>query len=745
MKIAKVALPLPLRRLFDYQIPDNITNAKIGQRVVVPYGNQQRVGVIWQLTNESSFEPAKLKYIAECVEDCSTFNTQQMQLLNWAAQYFQHPIGEVVFTALPNALKKHKQIQAYISAQYRITALGANTTEDELKRAKKQWQALQHFQQHITFTKAQIKNHNELSTAQIKSLLEKGFIQEEIDLSGLNNHSNTECASSDSNNSVTPKHELLKGNELTLNTEQAIAVTAISQHTQFYPALIDGITGSGKTEVYLQSITPILAQGKQILILLPEIGLTPQTVTRFAQRFEVDVNVWHSGLNDTQRMATWLQAKRPTPSIFIGTRSAIFLPFSQLGMVIVDEEHDASLKQQEGFRYHGRDMAVMLGKMCNVPTLLGSATPSFESLNNALAERYHYFKLPNRAGKSVPPSYHTIDLKGLHLRQGLSEPLITAIKSSLKKHQQVLLFLNRRGFAPAIICHECGWLTECHRCNAFYTFHKASNRMICHHCTAQRPIPHQCEACGSSNLVPVGQGTEQIEEVLTELFPDTPITRIDRDSTRNKGSLDAAFNDIHQAGKRIIVGTQMLAKGHHFPDVTLVAILDIDSALYCADFRAPEKLAQLITQVAGRAGRGEHPGKVLLQTHYPGHPLLQDLINNGYHHFAKLGLDERQQTQLPPFSHLALIRVNAMAIPAINHFFAEVMPHLQQLTDILILGPIPSPVEKRAGKFRYQILLQANERRTLAMQLAVLLPVIESLPSARKVRWHLDIDPIDLM
>ena len=503
------------------------------------------------------------------------------------------------------------------------------------------------------------------------------------------------------------------------------------------------MTGSGKTEVYLQVMAEVLRAGKQVLVLVPEIGLTPQTLRRFQQRFSVPVVMLHSALTDRERLDAWLDAQQGSAAIIIGTRSAVFTPCQQLGLIIIDEEHDGSLKQQDGFRYHARDVAVLRAHEEKVPIILGSATPSLETINNAQQKRYAHLRLTQRAGHAKPAKHVIIDVKGLPLKAGLSAPLISMMREQLQAGQQVLLFLNRRGFAPALMCHECGWLAHCARCDAYFTVHQQAQELQCHHCGSQQRMPRQCHDCGSTQLVGRGTGTEQLEQVLEEVFPEFPVLRIDRDTTRRKGSLQQHLSDARANKYQLLVGTQMLAKGHHFPEVTLVALLDVDGALYSADFRAAERLGQLYTQVAGRAGRASKQGTVVLQTHHPEHELVQDLVNNGYGHFAVTALHERRLTQLPPFSQLALFRTEALQAQAASDALQAIAQLFPSVDGAMVLGPMPAVMERRAGKYRYQLLLQCRDRALRTQLLRHILPRLEGLAELRRVRWSLDVDPQD--
>lgn len=534
---------------------------------------------------------------------------------------------------------------------------------------------------------------------------------------------------------------------LMLNGEQQAAVNAI-QNAQdtFKVFLLDGVTGSGKTEVYLQSMVQILQQQKQILVLVPEIGLTPQTIQHFRERFNVPVVALHSGLSNRQRLDAWLLAKDGTAKIVIGTRSAIFTPFKNLGLIIVDEEHDLSFKQQEGFRYHARDLAIMRARSNRIPIVLGSATPCLESLNNAMQGRYQHLWLRERAGIAKLPEFAVIDIRKKPLDEGLSPALLTAMNEHLNRGEQVMLFLNRRGFAPVLMCHACGWMVGCKRCDTRMTYHQRPQRLHCHRCDAQRAVIKDCEKCHAKDLHAIGLGTERLEAALEKHFCNISIARIDRDSMQRKGAMEELLERARCGDHRILIGTQMLAKGHHFPNVTLVGIIDTDGGFFSSDFRALERMGQLILQVAGRAGREEKTGKVMIQTHHPHHPLLQTLLTQGYAPFAKNILQERQETGLPPYSFSVLFRAEA-------HQLAKAMEFLQQIKNktthakekIQISGPLPSPIARRAGYHRSQLIIQAPQRPILQNLLKKILPEVEQLQLKQKVRWSVDVDPLEVV
>ena len=545
-------------------------------------------------------------------------------------------------------------------------------------------------------------------------------------------------------NSSTP---ILKATPLILNPEQSEALEKILAHSDRFKAFIlNGVTGSGKTEVYLHLILKILEEGKQALVLVPEIALTPQTINRFRDRFNVPVACVHSSLNDTERYNAWQSAKSGDAKIIIGTRSAVYMPFKQLGTIIIDEEHDLSFKQQEGFRYSARDLAILRANNENIPIVLGSATPSFETLYNVAQKRYTMLHLPERAGNAIHPSFHIVDIRDQHLKHGLSKELLAKIKDHLEQKNQVLLFLNRRGYAPTLMCHQCGWIATCSRCDIRMTLHQSPYQLRCHHCDSIQKVENVCPNCKNMDLENKGVGTERLELALQKIFPETPIVRIDRDTTRRKNALSNLLDKVHTGEPQILVGTQMVAKGHHFPNVTLVGIVNTDSGFFSSDFRAQEKTGQLLLQVAGRAGRAEKPGQVYIQTHYPDHPLLQQLVHNDYNEFAKLGLQEREESNLPPYAYMALIRSESLDKTAPEIFLKNIKEIAKRIsnTQIEIMGPIPAPVMKKKGKQHEQLLLQSNNRMALQNLLKQLVAKIESAKISSKVKWSIDVDPMEL-
>lgn len=721
MLIAHIALPVPLYQLYDYRLTQP---AEVGMRVKVPFGKRDAIGVIVSIDQQTDVPIECLKDISEIIDNEPLFTPAVWQLLKWAVSYYHFPIGEVIFHAMPVLLRQGKQASKTEIKQWQLTELGKNCDLKSLSRSYKQ-------QLLLTSLKNNTFSENDFS-ANIFHQLEKKQLIKQV--------------------SVTPdtvewqSHFSTNPTSIRLNEEQTKAIASVNQQNQqFNVFLLEGITGSGKTEVYLNILSDILSAGKQALILVPEIGLTPQTIKRFKQRFNAPIDILHSGLTDKQRFEVWLRSRSGENAIVVGTRSALFTPFKHLGMIIIDEEHDNSYKQQEGWRYHARDLAIIRAKIENIPIILGSATPSLETLNNAQNQKYQLLQLTQRAGDASLAQQSILDIRGLVLCAGLSQPLIDQIKKHLSNNNQVMLFLNRRGFSPSIICHDCGWIAECPRCDMPYTYHQKQHKLICHYCDTPRALPHQCPKCGSTHLIPIGFGTEQLEKQLEILFPNIKISRIDRDTVSKKGALDNYLKEIQQGGAHILVGTQILAKGHHFPDVTLVGIVDVDGALFSSDFRATERFAQIYTQVSGRAGREAKTGEVILQTYHPDHPLLNVLLSKGYQEFAKFTLQERRQTHLPPFSYQVMIRAADRNNHHAPNFLQQIHDWLKSLDDHRLwqLGPMPSNQPKKAGYYRWQLLLQHTHRQQLQQILDQLIISIDKWSETSKVRWSIDVDPID--
>lgn len=732
--IIQIALPTPLRRRFDYLPPsstDGIDPAP-GLRVSVPFGNRELIGVIVSLSDRSDLPINRLKRANRLIDEQPILPQQMLDLYQWCAHYYQHPLGDVFATALPTLLRKGETDIRHKEIVYLVTATGSAEAEQLLKRAPRQAEVMALAQQHPNGIGEHALQTLGLHGSPLKSLLSKGFlVAQELQAEPIEHQG-----------------EILSEAPLSLNADQQRAVSEITGSLSgFSSSLLEGVTGSGKTEVYLHVIEQVLKAGRSALVLVPEIGLTPQTVARFKHRFNVPIALLHSGLADKQRAHDWLLAAEKEPRIIIGTRSSVFTPVHNLGVIIVDEEHDLSYKQQDGLRYSARDVAIMRAHQTDIPIILGSATPSLESIYNAQSGRYRHLRLAERAGGAVPPQFELIDIRSRPLQAGFSQPLISAISEQLSSGNQVLIFLNRRGFSPVLICHECGWNANCRRCDARLTLHLKPYQLRCHHCNGQQQVPPECPDCGHAELNPIGVGTERSEQEIASLFPDTDIFRIDRDTTRSRSAMQNLVDQIKTGQPCILIGTQMLAKGHHFPNVTLVAVLEADTGLFSSDFRGLERMGQLITQVAGRAGRGSKQGKVYIQTHQGDHPLLNQLITRGYSDFATQLLSERRQTQLPPYCHAVIIRAEAVNERTPFEFLnlvqqlADELIAAQQLKELEVLGPIPAVMYKRAGRYRAQLMLTCLQRKALHRLITPLCQQLENHGAARKVRWSVDVDP----
>ncbi|HEX4648061.1 MAG TPA: primosomal protein N' [Steroidobacteraceae bacterium] len=733
-QVLRVALDTPLRRLFDYLPPASAGAAgqppTIGARVRVPFGRQRLVGVVLGAADESEVPAGKLKPILEVLDGKPVLDSGALELLGWAAHYYHHPIGEVIAGALPRALRFGAPAQE-VQERWLATEAGASAAAaGEPRRAPRQRELLSVLLESGGATVDVLDEKLGSWREAARALVKRGLIAS----------TETEAAA------AAPPEPRLRTQGPALLPEQSEAVKAVmGGFGRFVAYVLQGVTGSGKTEVYLRLIGHLLEQGKRALVLVPEIGLTPQLLGRFRERFDAPMAVLHSALTDAERLAAWRDAWSGRARIVLGTRSAVFAPVPDLGLIVVDEEHDASLKQHEGgFRYSARDLAVMRARHAAVPVVLGSATPSLETLHNVAAGRYAHLTLPRRAGEAQPPRLALIDLRTSPVRSGIATAAVLAIERHLADGAQVLVFLNRRGYAPTLLCTACGWIAPCRDCDARLTVHLSAGRLRCHHCGADEPLPSRCPQCGFA-VKSVGQGTERIEETLAALFPGVSIARLDRDVIRRRGDLEDVVRRMASGEARILVGTQMVTKGHDFPNVTLVVVLNADQGLFSTDFRAPERLAQTIVQVAGRAGRGAKPGEVLIQTEFPEHPLLASLLAEGYEGFARAALEERKQAAWPPFSRLAAVRDSAPTAEAALDFLAAARNlAARPPRGVRLLGPVPAAMARRAGRYHAQLLVESSERARLHGFLDAWLPEVERLKSARRVRWSLDVDPIEL-
>jgi len=716
--VLKVALPLPLPALFDY-LPDagEADASWVGCRVWARFGQRRLLGVVAG-SGPADLAVERLRPIEARVDRVPLLDGELWQSLHWLAGYYHAPLGEVLNLALPGNLRQGAAAQSAADWQW----LACASAPPRLRAGSlpaRLWTRLTR----APATEAELDAELPGWRSAARSLAERGAIRREA--------------------AVVPTAAGRPGPPL--NPEQQAAVAAALACPGFRPLLLDGVTGSGKTEVYLEMLAHCLAQERQALVLVPEIGLTPQTLARFQARLGARVLALHSGLAEGERARAWATLAEGRPMVVVGTRSAVFCPLPRAGLIVVDEEHDPSYKQQDGVRYSARDFALVRGKALDVPVLLGSATPSLESLAQAAVGRYQRLELRRRAGSAQPPTVEIVDLRRQALDAGLASTTRTALAATLAAGGQALVFKNRRGYAPVLLCHDCGWSAQCTRCERPLTVHRQGRQLLCHHCGSTARPPSACPACGGLGLQPQGVGTERLEQALVAAFPQVPVIRIDRETTRQR---DGVAKQLQRLGNApgILVGTQMLAKGHDLPQLDLVAVVGVDEGLFSADFRASERLAQLLIQVAGRAGRAGRPGRVLLQTHHPQHPLLTTLLSGGYPAFAAAALDERRATGFPPFGHLALLRAEALQMDAATAFLAAARQRLARFAEAAVEahGPLPAPMPLRAGRHRAQLLLSAAQRGPLQRLLGHWVAQLYALPEARRVRWSLDVDPVDL-
>ena len=653
MQITEVAIPVPLHNTFDYLCKEKVV---IGSRVKVPFGSKKVTGIVLSHKDKSSF--SKLKEVEEVIDHEALLSKEILEFLTWSANYYHHPIGEVLSNAIPKNLRNGKP-----------------------------------------------------------ALLKK----------------------------PSEAHVKVSSTDIQLTTEQSFAITEVlKSSSEFNGFLLHGVTGSGKTEVYLNITERLLKTGKQVLVLVPEIGLTPQMISRFEERIEGQVVAVHSQLNDTQKQDAYLLAKNGDAKVILGTRSAIFTPIPNLGLVIVDEEHDNSFKQQSNFRYSARDLSFMRAKFANVPLILGTATPSLETLKNVIEKKLARLTLTSRPGEAIMPSIDLIDMRS-QPSEPLSKPLIARIKHYLSESRQVMLFINRRGYAPIYYCTECGWQSECTSCDSRLVYHRSINRLKCHHCGLEKSPESSCPSCSSQELKILGYGTERLEENLESFFPSTEVIRIDRDTTRKKKAFATHLKKINSGEPCIIIGTQMLAKGHDFSNLAFVGILDVDVGLMSTDFRATEHLAQLLVQVSGRCGRGKYKGEVNIQTRYPNHPIFNFVKDSRYTEYAKTLLLERKDTKLPPFAHQALICANAKNKILAENFLTEVAQLINsiEIESVEIWGPVPGVIERKSDYYYFNLYLQSEDRGQLRRLIQTFYQHVETIRVSSSVRWFVDIDPVE--
>ena len=740
--VLKVAVDCPLRTLLDYLPPAGQLGEEVpaGARVRVPMGRRNAIGVVVGHAGGSALLPQRLRRVSELLDAEPLLDAALLELLQWTSAYYHHPPGEVILAALPVALRAGQPALAQETWVAVCPAGAEAAASGEPRRAPRQRKLLALLATHQQgLPTAELDVQSPDWRAAAHALARRGWISMAPRAAGAPNAAGTADATGaalDARLSV-PMPEP--------SVAQRDAVAAIDAAAGHYATfLLQGATGSGKTEVYLRTVASALERGGSALVLVPEIGLTPQLLERFRARLAVPIAVLHSALSDGERLAAWRAARAGQARVVIGTRSAVFAPVPRLGLVVVDEEHDSSYKQHEGgCRYSARDLAVRRAQAAGVPIVLGSATPALESLYNVQQGRYTQLPLPRRPDQAAAPRVALVDLRAHAVHAGLAGPVTQAIARHLDSDGQVLVYLNRRGYAPTLLCTSCGWIAPCSECDARLTVHRDADQLRCHYCGAAQPLPTRCARCGFA-VRPVGQGTERVSETLAAMFPKAPLVRLDRDTARDAADVEAVMNALLDGSARILVGTQMVTKGHHFPGVSLVAVINADQGLFSTDFRAAERLAQTIVQVAGRAGRGARAGEVLIQTDYPEHPLLQDLIHRGYEGFAAGALAERAAARWPPFSRLALLRASGRDASDALDFLRQARDAAGERPAVRLLGPVPASMARRAGRHHAQLLLEHAGRGELHRFLDGWLPLIERLSAARRVRWALDVDPLDI-
>ncbi len=735
--IISVAVPVPLRQTFDFLVPDDSPTAVRGARVKVPFGTRKLVGVITEVKSSSEFPESKLKKALEILDEISLFDEPLWHTLQWLSRYYLAPIGEVIGTALPSLIRQGGELRPANKKSWVLTDHGRASPLDELNRAPLQLAIIKRFMQSSLLDASDFKETSSGWRQAVNALVEKRWVQEYVSEPALA----ARTLKVDAREIET---------DLTLTGQQQDAVSGLFNAIDdkvFSCSLLHGVTGSGKTEVYFAAIDHVLALGKQALLLVPEIGLTPQLIDRIEQRFSAPVVMMHSGLNDTERHLAWWHARQGNAKIIVGTRSAVFSQFSDLGIVIIDEEHDGSFKQTDNVRYQARDVAIYRAKQHNIPIVLGSATPSIETYVNASNGRFKLFRLTERASKVSLPKIELIDLNQQATNDGLSPSMLEAIKMTVQRKKQVMLFLNRRGYAPVLYCKDCKQAAKCHRCDSHLTLHRRANRLRCHHCGYEGVIKTNCGSCQSSEMVDVGEGTQRVEDALALRFPESTVLRIDRDSTRRKGELAELLEQARSGKADILLGTQLITKGHDFPNVGMVGILEADQGLYSTDFRASENLFQQIIQVSGRAGRRDDVGHVFIQTRFPEHSFFDKVLTHDFNGFAEQLINERKAANFPPFGYFALLRCESAHQAKSLQFLRKAKDDMVNYDGVRIMDAIPAPMERRAGKYRAQLLVCSSQRSSLNACLAQWLHFLATDAQAKKfassVRWTLDIDPLD--
>jgi len=727
--ILKIALDVPLDRLFDYLSGGQ--SVKVGQRVLVPFGRRSQIGIVVGVADTSDFAIEKLKPIMQVFADELPINAETLSLVKFSADYYQYPFGQALLSALPARLRQIAPAVSRKQYAYQLTDLGRQLDVEAIpKRQLVTRRVFLALRASNLLTEADLDEISSSARKAAKQLVIEGW------------------ASSLQVQATVRTLETLPAAEPELNQEQALAVALITRDSQSFKAwLLHGITGSGKTEVYIRLMQHVLhSSDSQVLVLVPEINLTPQLEARFRSRLpSFSLVSLHSNLSESERLHHWQLAQSGAVRIIIGTRLSIFTPLPNLKLIIIDEEHDSSYKQQDSMRYHARDVALVRAKRLNIPVVLGSATPALESWHNATANKYNLLSLNQRAVTAAQlPHIECIDTTKVNLQQGLTPQLIAALKLRLARKEQSLLFINRRGYSPVLLCSACHWIAPCMRCSSKLVVHLGQRKLRCHHCGYEQKIPNQCPSCGDADLHPTGHGTQRLEQTLAQLLPTARIARVDRDSISRKNALVEILDKVHNQEIDILVGTQMLAKGHDFPNLTLVGVIDTDSALHSPDFRASERLFAQLMQVAGRAGRADKAGQVIIQTQFPEHVLFNALRTQDYVTYANAMLQEREQVQFPPYVFTALLRAEANDYALVHQFLQHAFELARSLSDkVLVYDPVRPQIERLKGMERGHVLMQASSRPALQQLLKNLVSQLRGKAIAARVRWAVDVNPLE--
>ncbi|MCP4489093.1 MAG: primosomal protein N' [Gammaproteobacteria bacterium] len=728
LRYATFAIAIPLYREFDYALAGN-TTPQPGVRYRLPFGKGQKPGVLISSSESTSYDPQKIKSVLEALDQTPVLDSHMLELSRWVADYYLQPPGEVLFQCLPKYLRSaHQQKPARVK-RWLVKAMDTAARDAIAGRSPRQHELLSAIESSASGLDAvQLKVinpnwHSVVLALESKQMIHAVWVRPDAD-----------------DQQLQPAPEL--------NAQQSQVVEKmIAQMTGFSVQLLDGITGSGKTEVYFQLIQQQLERQQQVIYLVPEIGLTSQLVARVKARFGKRFAISHSGLTELMRYQAWQQFREGDVDIMLGTRSSLFSQSQRLGLIIIDEEHDSSYKQEDGVRYHARDVAIKRAQMLGIPVLLGSATPSLESLNNSDREHYRLHQLNQRPTAFPPPAIQLIDTRHVKLDTGCSPRLLHKIQQHLDASGQVLLYLNRRGFAPVVMCHDCGWQSHCQHCDARLTLHHSVQRLLCHHCGFAQPVPPACPACDNADIKHYGIGTEQLEQRLQQLFAGTPVIRIDRDVVSGRHQLAAKLEALNSGEPCLLIGTQMIAKGHDYPAITMSVILEADQALFSASYRASEGLVQTVFQVSGRSGRGQRAGEAYVQTRFPEHPLMQSLKQQPYREIATNILGERRLLGFPPYARVIMFRADALSLQ-------QAMDKLEEIRNILdvqasahglqCIGPLPALMTRRIGRYRAQLCLMSADLRTLRSILRAAMGEIENVASTHSVKWMIDVDALDL-